>query len=143
MKKFGIVLPPILALILETLPFGAVCVFAPSPTERVRQTFSYFSLTPFGYANFAPFLTALATCVMLLLAIEVFIKKSGKIMRTLFAVSVTAAILSLTPLLYGLEYYSICGGFITAALVLEAVLSGLLMRKSSSGLSNASQSGRQ
>ena len=27
--------------------------FATSPTERVKETFSYFSLTPFGYANFA------------------------------------------------------------------------------------------
>ncbi len=131
MRKIGIVLLPIAALILETLPFGAVCVFAPSPTERVRQTFSYFSLTPFGYANFAPFLTALATCVMLLLAILALVKKSGKIVRTLFAVSVIAALLSLAPLLFGVEFYSVCGGFITAALVLEAVLSGLLMRGSS------------
>ncbi len=131
MKKIGTVLLPILALILETLPFGAVCVFAPSPTERVRKTFSYFSLTPFGYANFAPFLTALATCVMLLLAVLILVKKSGKIMRALFAVSVIAAILSLAPLLFGLEYYSVCGGIITAALALEAVLSGLLLRESS------------
>jgi len=131
MKKIGIVLLPIAALILEALPFGAVCVFAPSPTERVRRTFSYFSLTPFGYANFAPFLTGLLTCVLLLLAVLILVKKSGKMMRALFAVSAAAALLSLAPLLFGVEFYSVCGGFITAALVLEAVLSGLRMGRAS------------
>ena len=64
-KRFQYLLLPIITLILEILPYGAVCNFAPSPTERIRKTFSYFDLIPFGYANFAPFLTAIITCAIL------------------------------------------------------------------------------
>ena len=69
MKKIRLLILPIITIVLEILPYGAVLVFAPSPTDRVRETFSYFSLTPFGYANFAPFITAMLTCVVLLLAL--------------------------------------------------------------------------
>ena len=72
-KRFLYLLLPIATLILEILPYGAVCVFAPSPTETVRETFSYFDPLPFGYANFAPLLTAITTCAVLgLLTVYVF-----------------------------------------------------------------------
>ena len=48
MKKVCLAVLPALTIVLELLPFGAVCIFATSPTERVKETFSYFSLTPFG-----------------------------------------------------------------------------------------------
>ena len=51
MKKVCLAVLPALTIVLELLPFGAVCIFATSPTERVKETFSYFSLTPFGYAK--------------------------------------------------------------------------------------------
>lgn len=86
---------PIIAIILEILPCGAVLVFAPSPTDRVRETFSYFSLTPVGYANFAPFITALLTCVILLLAL-VSIKLEMR--KAVFWLSLATAIISLLPL---------------------------------------------
>ena len=62
---------PIITLILEILPYGAVCNFA-APAEdgsigRFRELYSYFDLTPFGYANFAPFITALITCIIAVL----------------------------------------------------------------------------
>ena len=41
----------LLTIVLEALPLGAVCTFAPSPTERVRETFSYFSLIPVSYTH--------------------------------------------------------------------------------------------
>ena len=63
MKKVCLAVLPALTIVLELLPFGAVCIFATSPTERVKETFSYFSLTPFGYANFAPLITATLTAV--------------------------------------------------------------------------------
>ena len=63
MKKISLVVFPALTIVLEALPMGAVCTFAISPTERVRETFSYFSLIPFGYANFAPLITAILTVV--------------------------------------------------------------------------------
>lgn len=45
-------------IVLEILPFGAVCNFAKAPEAGggvYRKTFSYFDLTPFGYANFGRF----------------------------------------------------------------------------------------
>ena len=48
MKKVCLAVLPALTIVLELLPLGAVCIFATSPTERVKETFSYFSLTPFG-----------------------------------------------------------------------------------------------
>ena len=51
MKKVCLAVLPALTIVLELLPLGAVCIFATSPTERVKETFSYFSLIPFGYAN--------------------------------------------------------------------------------------------
>ena len=59
-----------LTIVLELLPCGTVfCIFATSPTERVKETFSYFSLTPFGYANFAPLITATLTVAIFLLSL--------------------------------------------------------------------------
>lgn len=77
MKKIRLLILPIITIVLEILPYGAVLVFATSPTDRVRETFSYFSLTPFGYANFAPFITAMLTCVVLLLALISIKQKKG------------------------------------------------------------------
>lgn len=61
-KRLLYLLFPVIALILEILPFGAVCNFAVSPERTQRKTFSYFSLVPYGYANFTPFITAVITC---------------------------------------------------------------------------------
>lgn len=47
-KRFLYLIFPAVALILEILPFGAVCNFANPDGEPWRETFSYFSLTPFG-----------------------------------------------------------------------------------------------
>lgn len=48
------------AFILELLPYGTVLPFA----VTLRRAFSYFGLTPFGYADFPPFLTALLTMLL-------------------------------------------------------------------------------
>jgi len=120
MKKIKLLILPIIAIILQTLPCGAVLVFAPSPTERVRETFSYFNLTPFGYANFAPFITALLTCIILLLALISI--KLEKMRKVVFWLSLAAAIISLLPLVFGIDYYSVVGGIITITLAIESVL---------------------
>ncbi len=126
MKKIGFVLLPIVTIVLELLPSGAVLIFAPSPTEAVRKTFSYFSLMPFGYANFAPFVTALLTCFILLLAF-ISIKRSSCI-KAVFLISLIAAAISLVPLAYGISYYSVTGSMITATLAVESVLAKLAMK---------------
>lgn len=72
MKKFGKVLTvllPVVALFLESLPYGAVLIFKDFPDGTIRTTYSYFSPTPWGYANFPPGITALLTCILLMAAI--------------------------------------------------------------------------
>ena len=120
MKKVCLAVLTALTIVLEALPLGAVCTFAPSPTERVRETFSYFSLIPFGYANFTPLITAILTVVILLLSL-ISLKKDS-VFNALFVLSIITAIISLMPLMYGLNNYSLVGALITIALVTESIL---------------------
>ena len=119
MKKISLVVLPAITIALEILPLGAVCIFAPSPTERVKETFSYFSPIPFGYANFAPLITAVLTVVILLLSL-ISLKKDS-VFNALFVLSIITAIIFLMPLMYGLNNYSLVGAFITIALVTESI----------------------
>ncbi|MBO5939310.1 MAG: hypothetical protein J6Q82_07440 [Clostridia bacterium] len=117
MKKKGIaLLTAMLALVLELLPYGAVCNFANPEGEPWRRTYSYFDPTPFGYANFGPLLTALLTCVLLLLLlVSVLTKKPMK--TPIRSVSVISTLLSLAPLLLGVSFFSIVGALISFALL--------------------------
>lgn len=119
MKKVCLAVLPALTIVLELLPLGAVCIFATSPTERVKETFSYFSLTPFGYANFAPLITATLTVAIFLLSL--FSLKKG-VLKALFVLSIITVVISLLPLMYGLDYYTLVGAFITVTLVIESIL---------------------
>ena len=121
-KKLVMLCTTLIALVLEILPYGAVCNFANPEGDPWRKTFSYFNLTPYGYANFAPFLTAITTCVILaFLLIYLFVGKTKPITvaKVLLCVGV---ILSLCPLLFGISYFSIVGALITASLIAELVL---------------------
>ena len=120
MKKISLIVLPVLTILLEALPLGAVCIFAPSPPERITETFSYFSLIPFGYANFAPLITAILTIIILLLSL--ISRKKNNVLNAVFVFSFIAAIISLLPLMYGLNYYTPVGVFITIALAAECVL---------------------
>ena len=67
MRIAGIICTAV-TVVLELLPWGAVCVFAGapgSPEGRVRETYSYFDPLPFGYANLGPLMTAVLSCVLL------------------------------------------------------------------------------
>lgn len=125
MKKIGLILLPIIAIVLEALPYGTVLVFASSPTERIRETFSFFSFTPFAYANFTPFITAILTCVILLLAL-ISIKKSNFV-KYIFLISLCGAMFSLMPLLFGIEYFTPVSGIVAALLIGECSLARSLM----------------
>lgn len=120
MKKICLVVFSALTIVLELLPCGTVCIFATSPTERVKETFSYFSTIPFGYANFAPLITAVLTVVILLLSL-ISLKKNG-VFNSMFVLSIITAVISLLPLVYGLSYFTFVGALITMALVTECIL---------------------
>ena len=112
----------ILVLILELLPYGAVLNFANPEGEPWRQTFSYFSFTPFGYANFGPFITALLTSALTILSLIYLVKPNDKITSTCKVISVLTILVSLAPLMFGLRSYSLIGGAISALLFTECVM---------------------
>ena len=120
-KKLIILCTTLVALVLEILPYGAVCNFWNPEGEPWRYTYSYFDLTPFGYANFAPFIVALLTCALAVMIVVSLV--SNKTMRSpILAVSAIATVLSLAPLLYGISFFSIVGAFIFVALALTTAV---------------------
>lgn len=121
-KRLDYLILPIVTLILECLPFGAVCIFATSPTEYVKETFSYFDFTPFGYANFFPLITAAVTCLVLVLLVIYCVKgTAGTAIRARNVLAV-AVLLSLGSLVFGVRYFSLVGGLITLSLAAKLLL---------------------
>ena len=113
---------PVITLFLEILPYGAVCNFANPEGKPWRETYSYFDMLPFGYANFAPLLTAIITCaILILLIIYCFVGKRGiaKAVKVLLYIGVP---LSLCPLLFGIHFFSVVGALITLSLIMELIL---------------------
>lgn len=115
-KKSLFVALPLVALILELLPNGAVLNFANPEGEPWRKTYSYFSLTPFGYANFGPFITAILTCILLVLVIIYLFKPCEGLNTAIINIAGFATAASLMPLMFGFDYITVIGVIITALL---------------------------
>ena len=121
-KRLLYLLLPVITLILEILPYGAVCNFANPEGESWRRTFSYFDMTPFGYANFAPLLTAMTTCAILAFLLVYLFTDKHRIIRITRVSLCVGILLSLCPLLYGIRFFSLVGALITVSLIAEWVL---------------------
>ncbi len=107
------------ALTLEILPGSAVLVFAAGPTERLREYFSCFDLTPVGYANVFPFLTGTLT-IALLICLAVLLCLRGPaagLRKACLILAGIAAAFSLLPLLFGPDFMSFASYTITAFLL--------------------------
>ena len=115
-KKSLFVILPLVALILELLPYGAVLNFANPDGEPWRNTYSYFSMMPFGYANFGPLITAILTCVMLILVIFYLFKPHKGLNTVITNVAGFATAASLIPLMFGFDYITVIGVIITLLL---------------------------
>ena len=115
-KKALLVLLPLVTLILEVLPNGVVLNFANPDGEPWRRTYAYFSLTPFGYANFGPFITAILTCVLLVLVVIYLFKPRKELNTAILNVSGFATAASLMPLMFGFDYITVIGIIITILL---------------------------
>ena len=119
---------PIITLILEILPYGAVLNFMrPASSEdgspgHFRELYSYFDLTPFGWANFAPLFTGIITCIILLLLVVYCI--TGKTRLAIMAKNIlyVCAVFSLGPLVLGFHFLSVVGVLITLCLIGEILL---------------------
>lgn len=123
MKRLRLLVLPLAALVLEAMPFSAVMIFAAQgddgAIEYIRRTTSYFSLTPFGYANFGPLLTALLSCLLLALTVWLCVRPGTGIYKAVLAVNALAVITSLLPLFLGTAFYSITGAVISVALTAQ------------------------
>jgi len=121
-KRLLTLIFPIITLFLEILPYGAVCNFANPEGKPWRETYSYFDLLPFGYANFAPFLTAIVTCAALVLLIIYLFAGNYGLIKAARWVLCTGVVLSLCPLLLGIRFFSLVAALITASLIAELIL---------------------
>ena len=125
-KRFLYLILPIITLILEILPYGAVLNFARPATDgsigHFRELYSYFDLMPFGYANFAPFITAIISCLVFLLVAIYCVKGNIRVAAKARNILYVAAVMSLGPLVLGVRYFSVVGGFITLTLIVELLL---------------------
>ena len=119
---------PIVTLILEILPYGAVCNFMlPSTTEgvpagRFRELYSYFDLTPFGWANFSPLITAIITCIVLLILVIYCFTGKEKLARTAKNILCVGAVISFGPLVLGPHFLSVVGILISLSLIAEFIV---------------------
>ena len=121
-KRLLYLILPVITLILEILPYGAVCNFANPEGAPFRETFSYFDLTPFGYANFAPFLTALTTCAILVLLSTYAFTGKYRTISTAKSLLCIGTVLSLCPLLLGVSFFSVFGALISLSFATESLL---------------------
>lgn len=121
-KRWITMVLPIIALCLEILFKGAVLHYA-SPYEKITEYYSYFSLIPYGYANFGPLITAVLTCVLIVLSVVFFISGAAVLSKILMGVSIAAVITSMLPLLYGADYVTVVGILISVCMVIEMILS--------------------
>ena len=113
---------PIAAIVFEFLPNGAVLHFA-GPDYSMRETYPYFSLKPFGYANFGPLICAVMTVVVLILGVVYLLTKKRGFFKTALVVSVIAFASSILPILmFGFKYFTDTAGIITLILLAEAIL---------------------
>ena len=121
-KKITVLCILLCTLVLEILPYGAVCNFANPEGPPHRVTYSYFSMIPYGYANFAPLITAILTCVLLvIIVLSILLKKDWS--KSISIISAIATLTSLAPLMFGFSNFSLVGAMISACILATFVIS--------------------
>ena len=125
-KRFMYIILPVITLILEILPYGAVCNFARPATDgsigHFRELYSYFDLMPFGYANFAPLITAVFTCLITVLLVFYCITGKSKMLLHTKRVLYACACFSFGPMVLGIKFISVVGTIISLSLIAELFL---------------------
>lgn len=121
-------------LVLACLPEGVEMHFMAPPEEDVPYYVSfapYFSLLPYGYGNFGPLITAVLAAIAFVLSVIRLFCGSRKILSVVFILSIIAAVVSVTPMIFG--SYTLIGGFITVMLAVLVALTGALLKLTKGG----------
>ena len=133
-KRFLYLILPIITLILEILPYGAVLNFARPATDgsigHFRELYSYFDLMPFGYANFAPFITAVMTCIVFVMVFLYCVADKRRFAVVARNILWGCVAVSLGSLVLGLRFFSLVGALITGTLIAELALLYLMLNAS-------------
>ena len=87
-----------------------------------KTTHSYFDLIPFGNANFAPLLTAIVTCLIIILLVIFCLTDNTVVLKAAKVFLIIGTVLSLCPMLLGIEFFSTTGALITVTLLTESIL---------------------
>lgn len=119
------------SLVLEALPYGAVCRFA-TPEETYTETFSYFSLVPYGYANFGPFITAVTTCILFIFAIVLFKSVGRKVIGAARIISIISVVASLLPLMFGIYYFNVISLAISLLMIAQFIVIMIISKRKGS-----------
>ena len=114
------------AIGLMITPYGAMLRFAYDGGATVK-TYSYFSLVPYGYANFSPFIAALLSCASAALSAICIAKNGVKLKNARGGLLSVAAVVSAIPFVSG--YGTVMGAFIMLMLFAAAVLSFFDLRQ--------------
>lgn len=117
MKKPVLSVLSLAVLILELLPRGVILRFANPERDQWVHRYSYFDLTPFGYANIGPFITAILTCVLILLIAFFWFKSYRSLDLAITIISGVAVVTSLLPIMFGFSYLTTIGVIITVLLI--------------------------
>lgn len=95
MKKIISIICMLFAIILMAIPYGVAMTFAPGPSERVINYYSYFSMIPLGYGNWFPIIAAfLSIAVLLLILLSIKKSNTGKMIQVCLAICIITSILS-------------------------------------------------
>ncbi len=109
----------VIVIFVELLPNGVVLIFATSPTERVREVYSYFSLIPFGYGNIFPIITAILSIIILIISIIYFIYENNYIIKIIFFTLIVSFIISILTIVQGINYLTFNGIVILILLFIQ------------------------
>ena len=128
LKRTSLIIIPIILIILELFPDATVLKFISydGDKEYVYHYYPYFSLIPFGYALFGPLLTALNSCLLLVLSVFSFLK--NKSFKIIFWLSLIGLITSISPLFYGVDYFTLIGLVISICYMLYMFLNINIMK---------------
>lgn len=109
----------IATFVLEILPYGAILNFGKPDGSFIRMTYSYFSMTPFGYADFGPFPTALFSVVILIGVAVLFAVKSPQpqLNSIIIVCSIIAFLFSILPVIQDKSLVSDIGIIISGLLL--------------------------